>query len=1411
MVRLIQLHVFDSTRNQIVQCEDEPIHIAAAPGCFIVSTASGFLSVYKSDAESTFLYKFKTKNKEIWDLQYSQFDDSLLTIENESEESTIRVVRHYVNWRGISPEEPPSAMMVDELIASRSVRYLAVDSSQLKPAMTKVDGHRRTNPFPFFNILIATDGAISTYRVRCLNRAEGATSTNNEDCSDEEAPFTWVFSVKAQATRIGLCSGYLSYSTATEVFVVHIDVDQASMEQQSLSQICKSAVDGVQASRPKLSHHSIILANTTLSSISEASKRGNGGMSRSNSSTSVDHGSMTLASTSSSHNRTVSRSNSVDPSRTGTLGNRANVTVARSSVTQGFTLTDTRDSVEISQYHHDVVFDKANAIKNKAPYVELPLETRNAHLIGAQGTPLGAPMTPTTGSINQNVSQILGPQHDSNSYVVNRDEDFVLLSAQLLFYRNLAITATSEDSDNFLVLSGQIPNNELESVTINSLALLPIHRSTPSADASKSLIGVRVFVGNAIQGHVWTFKQQELCETATYNFLTECSKTIATDSFLYSLSNNKTILIHLMRQFDTQHSGATYGQFKGENATSSTAKVVPSAKRSNGAAAPSKASSALEPAKLNSKTLVQQRTDPLLVGALDFLGLCQICANSDGKAMILCKSTEDQIAALRDESLAGRHRDRSSSKSAINFDTTLSQRRSVAHGWNLISTNFHSAHAMLEQFKHWVPSEEAITKEDWSILLESWTLANMVVQSYEQSRHPLQTLHWVSEKEYEEAILAKRAAIGKLGQIEYDSNRLLRAAIMWSLSDVPAKDAIDKLMQKLKKGHHDKSAAMTQDACVELLKRVLLGNTQRMDLIDLGSGFADVVYAILILQNAPLVGQVVLESPLDKFDLDTTIVLLEKTMRKLEAQVQGTSDVVSSFLTSAVVLDAEGEVTAKASPLDDFYQSQTPLERQLWMTTLALVVLMLRREEEGAMDENSNHDLTSGPTPDVFLNKLPEAFLVPYLTTHSHLMFGDARKPRFVSNHPSQASMSPDSSLEAPKLRTPSKLAHLLAQTMPWTCLELLVTAGSGVFSPSFVSSLLSSNTVEFTWLKAKLATSAELSASPTPQRNSRHPPAIDSVDALAASSAPHSNPVLFTAYLEAQVLPGLNPGSKEKTSHSPSCASLPNCSLVERLENIKLLASRYIEQINTPAEEVSAHLRYITSDLIMKTNPHNTRPPVSLEGIWKEFHREYLIESRFKFVTAIPPLISPNKSARDHQTMPEHFYLFKLQGLICALHEESQKSSDLAKQLPIIASHILQSLQSLKSSIPHNLDDSIQLLCQPILDGLQGLEKTILRIVLQHPSSLIKFYKKFLALDDMERWKAAMRILLAQVSHIEAETTVWCLEETLKYLARNISTSNFLSLLPDNGNVAFFIPYIELSLSHQASMELLDQIQALK
>jgi len=1049
-----------------------------------------------------------------------------------------------------------------------------------------------------------------------------------------------------------------------------------------------------------------------------------------------------------------------------------------------------------------------------------------------------------------------------------------------------------------------------------------------------------VFVGTAAQGHLWMIKNQDVCETATYTFLTECYKTIVTDQFIYSLTHNNTVLIHLMRHLDSHHSGAIYTLLKGEGdrlkgSTSSSSSSSSRSTSSSKVASKSQrrdSSDSKSTRALLSKTLVQQVADPLLVGAMDFMGLNHICANTDGKAMVLCKSTEDQIAALRDASLAGgKRRPRTSSNAAASQTSPSSpSRRVAAHGWNLISTNFHSVKSMLDQFRNWIGSDDTLTKDDWSILLECWTLSSSVISSLRRPLHPLQSLQWASKDDLIPAIAVKRSIYGKLAHLEFAADRFMRAAMLWSLSDVPVSQAIGRLMEKLKKGKKESRVKLMQDACVELLRHVLLGSSQRMDLVERDRPeFVDVVYAILAEQCAPLVGQVVLESPMDNFELDSAIVLLEETMAKLEFNIQKTSDVVNSFLTAAVVLDVEGEIQEKASPLDDFYQTQTLEERQLWMTTLALVVLMLKRGDGEALLARRNASFKGSlqlTTPDIYLLKLPEAFLVPYLTTHSHLMFEtgsptgrqddlqtkvEAALESPSSSVSSESSLLDDGSSPSPAVTTatstattaadaatspvppllatsatattstsdstsdstsnpsvgscekrPSKLALLLAQTMPWMCLEILVVAGPSIFPSPFAQELLSCSSVRFfPWLKFSMATHSGLthlfsgspaqveSAPSSPPRSSSpmESPASDDPPSLFTSNS--MNPILLTAYLEAQVLPQLNPSPKvplSQTHPSPPVPSTPPSSarigpvsspmslrkqattassasssstdsppsavttslpFEQYLQDLILLSSRYIAHISMPSDEISQLLGYTTSDLVIKTNPHNTHPPVSLEGIWKEFHREYLTDSRYKFITNVPPLIPPVKGPAYQQQIPEHFYLFKLQGMLCALTEKASTTCpELSSRLPEIAAHILKELSA--AQVQDKLQDSIRLLCMPI----QGnFESSIVRLVEHHPTSLIQFLKKYLPMSDMAKWRTTLSVLLSHVSNPNYPDATWCLEETLKHMARNLPSEDFLNLLPANGNVAFFIPYIELNLGRNASMNLLAQLQALK
>lgn len=1449
---------------------------------------------------------------------------SLLTVENESSDSAIRVVRQYTRWRSPTGNKAPTDVVVNELAASRSVRMFTIDTSGQEAQMTKPDKFRRPECLPYFNILIATDGMISLYRVLCQRTIQEEISSKATDTLDSQATdatFTWVFSLKAQATHIGLCYSYLSYSTTTEAFLMHFSVEQVSLEDHSLTQICRTSIDALDVHRPRLQHHSLVLSSTSLLRVKEynASRRSGTAtptLSRSNS----------LASLPSSPPPTPPTISHLAAQFTGPAGEPRGFASRSSSNSllnnAGPTLTEA-SAVENSKHHFDIVFDRNNAVKNRAPYVELPLEISSKNppqFIGAQGPSLGPAMGPTHG-ISANLGEIVGPHYDVHSYMVNTDEDFQLNSSQLLFYRNLGVAKSKLDSD-FLVTSGSIAPSEVDA--INSLSLTPVLKSldgacaygacskdpapSPSSsqyaytgltssssldmsgdsiesskkksnsnNSSLAVHGVRMFIGGASQGYLWLFKRLNLCESVTYDWPSECHNTIVTEQFIYALTNNDTVLIAQMRHLDPIHSGPAYGALKGEaepagRASSGPNRIeskVPSKPTNSG---PRETSDVL---KMSSTVLVQQKTKPPLVGVLNYFGITHICAGAaNGKMMILCKSTDDFVRQRRDASLLSlgnsrQQRGRSSSSLNNNASSTSSantegsndsypNKRDAAQGWNIVTAQFNGPQTIINQFKTWT-SSDTLSKEDWDILVELWTFTLTVSRAFTSPRHTLETERWVSTNDYENALAERRAIYSVMAQLEFDEKRFTRAAIMWSLSDVPAEISTGKIMQKLKAGKKDAPGTrIAQDACVELLKRILLGHTQRKDLIESGSkGFEDVVYAILVHQNASLVGQVVLESPLSNFELDTTIILLEQTMASLEKKTSA-AEVAQSFLSSALVLDLDGEVE-NSSPLDDFLRMQTTEEKQLWMTTLALVVLLLRRDEneqaQPAKQGNSFKGLLSTMTPDEYLQKLPDAFLVPYLATHSHLLF-DPQSSRMESENADKNSKSQmlDSSVSSSsdiasimrpvdRELKPSRLAQLMALALPWVTLEILAVGGPELFPPSFATSLLSGIGFSFSWMpnaepiapnfssmnnntmdEIELSGSFENSASSSSAANQNE--MKNTVNPISREL----NPALITTYYEALVLPTLNPAPKNGSGVLTS-AGMPSQSLstfgssplkrnpgtntgngsniavkLPDLTFVKALASRYLALAQMSAVDVANMLAYSTSDLIMRTNPHNTNPPLSLEGIWKEFHHEYLLEARHKFITGVLPVLPPPKGPLSMQAPPEWFYVIKLHGLICSLTTISQNVPQFLSPLTNIANHIMA--ETKRASLPERVEESIVLLCQPILGAF---EDTVLQLTLLHPSTLIKFLKRYLPMNDLGKWKITLQVLLAQIAKNETNETVWCLQETLTYMARKLPSADFLNLLPDNGNVAFFIPYIELNLGRNASMNLLTEIQALK
>eukprot|EP00039_Didymoeca_costata_P001034 m.49128 g.49128 ORF g.49128 m.49128 type:complete len:1191 (+) comp10599_c0_seq1:214-3786(+) len=165
--------------------------------------------------------------------------------------------------------------------------------------------------------------------------------------------------------------------------------------------------------------------------------------------------------------------------------------------------------------------------------------------------------------------------------------------------------------------------------------------------------------------------------------------------------------------------------------------------------------------------------------------------------------------------------------------------------------------------------------------------------------------------------------------------------------------------------------------------------------------------------------------------------------------------------------------------------------------------------------------------------------------------------------------------------------------------------------------------------------------------------------------------------------------------------------------------------------------------------------------------------------------------------------------------------------------------IKSKETNFPGKL--SLELLCLPAMGRVDEGQRMLLRV---YPAALLGYSQSFLPKDDIERWKSLQWSLLAlvqsRISDIDlpsvsleedgdtgevmssAEITrnkpmlnnsisddVYL--ETYKSMLNHVATitdpTTFLSMLPLNGKVAFFLPYIEKSYRNQCAEKLSQRV----
>lgn len=197
------------------------------------------------------------------------------------------------------------------------------------------------------------------------------------------------------------------------------------------------------------------------------------------------------------------------------------------------------------------------------------------------------------------------------------------------------------------------------------------------------------------------------------------------------------------------------------------------------------------------------------------------------------------------------------------------------------------------------------------------------------------------------------------------------------------------------------------------------------------------------------------------------------------------------------------------------------------------------------------------------------------------------------------------------------------------------------------------------------------------------------------------------------------------------------------------------------------------------------------LSSIYEEFHQNFLIDERFLWLDLIPPFKNYQNESESitYGVNQEYFYVQKLQGLICHIRSDKQ----------II--HNLYEVFKINIETENQLFTSIEILTQAIKNEI---EVPFREIIKKYPLASLEFSKTFC--ETNEQWKELWNILLSECK-ISANSDIMQKEvcsSFIDYLARNLDSLTFISLIPDDGNSAYFLPYIELNLHFTESKKII-------
>ena len=180
----------------------------------------------------------------------------------------------------------------------------------------------------------------------------------------------------------------------------------------------------------------------------------------------------------------------------------------------------------------------------------------------------------------------------------------------------------------------------------------------------------------------------------------------------------------------------------------------------------------------------------------------------------------------------------------------------------------------------------------------------------------------------------------------------------------------------------------------------------------------------------------------------------------------------------------------------------------------------------------------------------------------------------------------------------------------------------------------------------------------------------------------------------------------------------------------------------------------------------------------WKRINRDSLIHQREEWLHQIEPFDGtnyfPSRSPfeEEDEPLPELFYLQKIQGLLSL--------DEVILNYPGCVDKLYSKISKEKNFIGKM---SLELLCLPLTEKLMDAMEFVVK---NCPHITCLFSVKYCRTQD--QWKSVLDYLSNTITSCQVYTDI------ISHLVRNQDPITFVSLLPENGNINFFLPFIEQS-----------------